>query len=156
RDLPTKHPLRRSRIDTFCRYGSTAAPVGAAPARRRAACVLFPRRAERAALPATPHVSLSCVSWCELSFTVLPLSPGNCERWDGDPERFWYRRRASDIPRGPVGHDYPARLGRLRLDETERKPLVDAGKERLALAQDNRVNNQLELIDQVLVQKACD
>ena len=43
-----------------------------------------------------------------------------------------------------------------RLDEIEREPLVDAAEERLALAQDYRVNNQPELIDQILVQKAGD
>src|SRR5687767_8966560 len=57
---------------------------------------------------------------------------------------------------GSISHDYSAGLGRLRLDEIEREPLVDAAEERLALAQDYRVNNQPELIDQVLVQKACD
>jgi hypothetical protein len=35
---------------------------------------------------------------------------------------------------GSVSHDYSAGLGRLRLDEIEREPLVDAAEERLALA----------------------
>ena len=38
----------------------------------------------------------------------------------------------------------------------ERAPLVDAAEERLALAQDDRVDDQPKLIDQVFVQKACD
>jgi hypothetical protein len=36
----------------------------------------------------------------------------------------------------------------------ERAPFLDAGEERLAAAQEYRVNNQAELVDQVLVQKA--
>src|SRR4029453_3555559 len=55
-----------------------------------------------------------------------------------------------------VSEDYAAGLGRLRFDEIEREPLFQATEEGLALAQDDRVNNQAKLIDQVLVQKACD
>src|SRR5262245_66197994 len=47
------------------------------------------------------------------------------------------------LPRGmiSIGHDNSAGLGRRRLNEVEREPLVDAAEQRLPLAQDNRVNN---------------
>src|SRR5271166_5168212 len=48
-------------MGTPCRPGPTAAPDVAAPARRCAALAPSPPRAARAALPATLHVSRSCV-----------------------------------------------------------------------------------------------
>jgi hypothetical protein len=57
--------------------------------------------------------------------------------------------------RNSVSHDYSAGLGRLRFDEIERESLVHAAEERLAVAQDGRVNNEPEFIDQVLVWSAA-
>src|SRR5262249_11881974 len=73
RGPPAERSPRRSRIDTPCRSGPTAAPVAAAPARRCAASALSPPRAARAARRATLYVSRSCASSSLLSpsFCVL-------------------------------------------------------------------------------------
>src|SRR5262245_11307944 len=143
-----------------------AIPVAAAPTRHRVACVPSPPRAARVALTATLHVCRSYVSLSVSSLPSLPLRMPvkvsvlsfriRSTSCTDIRERFSYRCEASATRRGPVSHDYLAGLGRLRLDEIEGKPFVDATEERLTFAQDDRVDDQPKLIDQVLVQEACD
>jgi hypothetical protein len=95
-------------------------------------------------------------------FLIFLLEPGIRSVARGRPHRRHSRLIASPWyaieplihhadPSRPVSHYYSAGLGRLRLDEIEREPFVHTAEKRLAFAEDDRVNNQPEFIDQVLV-----
>src|SRR5436189_300404 len=61
--------------------------------------------------------------------------------------------RARDAASGAVSQDHSSGLRRLGADELERPPL-DSGEERLAAAEQNRMHDQAQLVEQICAEQA--